>query len=114
VSLVIKLLNDQIKEFYHFDELAVLISQMVKSILATGAMLRSFSRLASPTRSLSIGLLQWLDGARTPPLPTLAPVVLLQKGKYYQNTDFFLQFLVKCLRVKGVNFSCISVKISFS
>ncbi len=82
MSLVIKLMNDQIKEFYHFDELAVLISQMVKSILATGAMLRSFSRLVSPTRSLSLEILQWLDGARTPPLPLLAPVTLGENGKY--------------------------------
>ncbi len=31
------------------------------------AMLRSFSKLASPARGVSMTMLQWLDGARTPP-----------------------------------------------
>ncbi len=41
--------------------------ELVKSIVATGAMLRSFSKLALLVRGISIGKLQWLVGARKPP-----------------------------------------------
>ncbi len=41
--------------------------ELVKSIVVTGALLRSFPRKASPTRGISIRILQWLDGAKTLP-----------------------------------------------
>ena len=52
-----------------FDELKVspFVSLQNEFVKPIGAMLRSFSRLALPTRMVSIKMLQWLDGVRTPP-----------------------------------------------
>ncbi len=43
------------------------ILELVEYIANTGFMLRSFTRLALSAQGISIRILQWLDGARTPP-----------------------------------------------
>ncbi len=47
----------------------ILITFSLESIVATGAMLRSFCQPALPARGISIRILQSLDGAGTPPKP---------------------------------------------
>jgi hypothetical protein len=62
--------------------------ELFESSVATGAMLRSFSQTALPTRVISISILYWLDGARTPHkvLPIISP--LWQKnGMTNQTTN---------------------------
>jgi len=68
MPLVPLLLNDRIHGFDHFDKVTVIYSKfqiglLVKTIVATGAMLRSSSWLAL---GISTRILQCLDGARTP------------------------------------------------
>ncbi len=72
VPLVVELLNDRITNLItlqigtHISQILEMV-ELVKSIVATGAMLRSFSQLALLVRGVSIGKLQWLVGARKPP-----------------------------------------------
>ncbi len=64
VSLVVNFLNDGIKKIDHFDKFCCHISQILKivelaeSIVATGAMLISFNKLASTARGISMRILQ--------------------------------------------------------
>jgi hypothetical protein len=58
-------------KFNHLGKLAVMIlkfsnCELVKSMVTTGAILRSFSQLALLSKR-SLRKLQWLDGARTSP-----------------------------------------------
>jgi hypothetical protein len=66
VALDFELLNDQIPS----DKVAAILVEVskfveiVKSIVATGAMLRSFSRLASPATGISIRILQYYEDTK--------------------------------------------------
>jgi hypothetical protein len=60
MSFVLKPLNDKNQKFNHFDELTGVIVELVKHIIANGAMLRSFSLFL-------IRIIKLPDGARTPP-----------------------------------------------
>ncbi len=49
-----------------FPPTVLKVVELVKTIVATGAMLKSFSPTALPAKGILIMILQWLDGARTP------------------------------------------------